>query len=138
MRKLGQSSITTTETPEINIAPLLDMVFILLIFFIVTTVFVEETGVEVQKPTAASAKDLEKRSLLVAVTREGRIVYGGREYSLNGLRAIVSREVKESQMPVVILVDRNADSGALVDVIDECKLAGAKNVSLAASREESP
>lgn len=121
--------------PEINIAPLLDMVFILLIFFVVTTVFVEETGIEVQKPTAASARDLEKNSILIAVTHDGRIVYGGQEYSLNGLRAIVSRELSQREMPVILLVDRAAPSGALVDVIDECKLAGAKNVSIAAQKE---
>ena len=138
MRKLGRSAIATTDTPEINVAPLLDMVFILLIFFIVTTVFVEETGVEVQKPTAASAKDLEKRSLLIALTRDARVMYGGREYSLHGLRAIVSREVANEDVPVVILADRDAGSGMLVDVIDECKLAGAKNVSLAAKREGGP
>ena len=138
MRKLGRSAIATTDTPEINVAPLLDMVFILLIFFIVTTVFVEETGVEVQKPTAASAKDLEKRSLLIALTRDARVMYGGREYSLHGLRAIVSREVANEDVPVVILADRDAGSGMLVDVIDECKLAGAKNVSLAAKREGAP
>ncbi len=138
MRKLGRSAIATSEAPDVNMAPLLDMVFILLIFFIVTTVFVEETGVEVQKPTAASAKDLEKRSLLIALTREGRIVYGGREYSLHGLRAIVTREVANEDVPVVILADRDAGSGMLVDIIDECKLAGAKNVSLAAKREGGP
>ena len=56
---------------EINISPLIDMVFILLIFFIVTTVFVEETGVEVDKPQAASSVNLEKNSILFAITKEG-------------------------------------------------------------------
>jgi len=121
---------------EINIAPLMDMVFILLIFFVVTTVFVEETGVEVQKPAAASAQVLEKRSILIAVTRDGRIVYGGREHSLNGVRAIVSRELAEREMPVILLVDESVRSRLLVDVIDECKLAGAKSVSIAARVEE--
>lgn len=135
MRKIGRSLVKTADAPEINMAPLLDMVFILLIFFIVTTVFVEETGVEVQRPTAASAESLEKQSLLIAITQDGRIVYGGQEYSLNGLRALVAREIRVQSMPVVLLVDRHADSGALVDVIDECKLAGAKNVSIAATRD---
>ena len=62
---------------EINISPLIDMVFILLIFFIVTTVFVEETGVEVNKPQASSAQDLEKNSILIAITANGKVVYGG-------------------------------------------------------------
>ena len=59
---------------EINISPLIDMVFILLIFFIVTTVFVEETGVEVDKPQAASSVNLEKNSILFAITKDGGVV----------------------------------------------------------------
>ena len=121
---------------EINIAPLMDVVFIMLIFFVVTTAFVEETGVEVQRPSASSAKDLEKQSILIAVTRDGRIVYGGAEHTLNGVRALVARELARKEMPVILLVDESARSGALVDVIDECKLAGAKRVSIAARREE--
>jgi biopolymer transport protein ExbD len=136
MKRLGQRSRGQERPPEINIAPLMDMVFILLIFFIVTTVFVEETGIEVQKPTAASAKDLEKNSILIAVTRDGRIVYGGQEYNLNGVRALVSRELAQKEMPVIVLVDEEARSRSLVDVIDECKLAGARSVSIAAHKEE--
>ena len=123
------------KSPEINIAPLVDMVFLLLIFFIVTTVFIEETGVEVQKPVAASAQSLEKKSILLALTPDGRIVYGGREVRLNELRGLVSRMLREQEMPVIILADENSRSGVLVDVIDECKLAGAKQVSIAAERE---
>ena len=137
MNRLGSRVQAAREAPEINIAPLMDMVFILLIFFVVTTVFVEETGIEVQRPTATSARELEKNSILIAVSREGRIVYGGEEYTLNGIRALVARELSERQLPVIILVDEWARRGSLVEVIDECKLAGAKTVSIAARREES-
>ena len=75
---------TNTKTEEINVSPLIDIVFILLIFFIVTTVFVEETGVEVQRPQAASAADLDKESILIAITAEGKVVYGGREIGVRG------------------------------------------------------
>jgi len=126
---------SSNENPEINISPLVDMVFLLLIFFIVTTVFVEETGVEVQKPKAASAQSLEKKSILLALTADGRIVYGGREVRLSGLRGLISRLLREQEMPVIILADEQSRSGVLVDVIDECKLAGAKQVSIAAERE---
>ena len=136
MKRLGYRVQPAGEAPAINMAPLMDMVFILLIFFVVTTVFVEETGVEIQKPSAASAKDLEKESILIAITREGRIIYGGQEYTLNGIRALVARELSEKEMPVILLVDESARSGALVDAIDECKLAGARTVSIAARREE--
>ena len=124
-----------SERVEINISPLIDMVFLLLIFFVVTTAFIEETGVEVKKPTAASAKVLEKESILLTVTQEGKIYYGGREIGLNGVRGLISRLLKEEQRPVIIIADENSRTGIVVDVIDECKLAGAKNVSIAAQRE---
>ena len=120
---------------DINMAPLIDCVFLLLIFFIVTTVFVEETGVEIRKPQAASAQDLEKNSILIALTADGRIVQGGREIGLAGVRALVARQLRERPAPVIILSDADARTSPLVDLIDECKLAGAKQVSIAARRE---
>ncbi len=117
-------------------APLIDIVFLLLIFFMVTTVFVEETGVEVQKPRAASSENLEKKSILIAVTADGRIVYGGRDIGLRGVRGVVARLLRDEEMPVIILADESSRSGVVVDVIDECKLAGARQVSIAAEREK--
>jgi biopolymer transport protein ExbD len=116
-------------------SPLIDCVFLLLIFFIVTTVFVEETGIEIQKPQAASAQDLEKQSILIALTKEGRVMYGGRDIGLTGIRGVVARLLREKDAPVIILADADARTAPLVDVIDECKLAGARQVSIAASRE---
>jgi len=104
----------------------------------VTTVFVEETGVEVNKPKAASAVDVAKESIMIALTPDGRIVYGGREVNLNSVRGIVARQLREKQVPVIILADRDSRSGSLVSLIDECKLAGAEHVNVAASREEGP
>jgi biopolymer transport protein ExbD len=126
---------TTEETADINLSPLIDMVFLLLIFFIVTTVFVEETGVEVQKPRAASARELEKKSILIAVTADGSIVFAGRRVNLNSVRGIVAQRMRREEMPVIILADEVSRSGRLVEVIDECKLAGAKQVSIAAQRK---
>ena len=120
---------------EVNMSPLIDCVFLLLIFFIVTTVFVEETGVEIQKPQAASAQDLDKHSILIALTPEGNIVYGGRAIGLNSVRGIVSRQLREKEVPVIILADEEARTRPLVDLIDECKLGGARQVSIAAARE---
>ena len=119
------------ESDEINISPLIDMVFILLIFFIVTTVFVEETGVEVNKPQAASATDLEKNSILIAITDKGKIVYGGKEVGLSGVRSIVRQLVSKDQMPVIIQADKSASIDLYTRVHDECKLAGARTVNLA-------
>ena len=111
------------------------MMFLLLIFFIVTTAFVEEVGMDVQKPTAASAAMLEKKSIMIGVSNDGRVVYGGKEIGLNGVRGLVARLLTGDDRPVIIIADESSRSGVLVDVIDECKLAGAKKVSLATERE---
>jgi biopolymer transport protein ExbD len=123
--------------PGVDIAPLLDCVFILLIFFIVTTTFVEETGVEVDKPQAASAVQLEKNTILLAITQKGEVVYAGRDIGFGGVRPLVKRLILKEDLPVIIQVDQGVPSGLLVDVIDEVKLAGATKVSLATRKESS-
>ena len=129
----GRRSVTSNdEGMDINISPLIDMVFILLIFFIVTTVFVEETGVEVEKPEAASAVQLEKNSILIAVTSKGQVVYGGKESGVSGVRAVIRRLTNKEDMPVIVQVDEGSNAGLVVRVIDESKLGGAKNISLSA------
>lgn len=119
----------------IDMSPLIDCVFILLIFFIVTTTFVEETGVEVDKPQAASSVQLEKTSILLALTAKGEVVYDKRDIGINSVRATVRRLLqKESDVPVIIQADETAPTGLLVRVIDEAKLGGALKVSLATSK----
>jgi len=127
-----RSVLGSEESMDINISPLIDMVFILLIFFIVTTVFVEETGVEVEKPEATSALQLDRNSVLIAVTSKGQVVYGGKEIGVNGVRAIVRRLTNKEEIPVIVQVDEGANAGLVVRVIDESKLGGAKNISLSA------
>ena len=136
MSRLGQIVPENVEPAEINMAPLIDMVFLLLIFFMVTSVFVQETGVEVQRPRAASARDLQRHRILIAVTDQGRILYGGREIGINGVRGLVARLLQSGDLPVIVVADETSQTGAVVSVIDECKLAGAKTVSLAARREQ--
>jgi len=113
---------------EINISPLIDVVFILLIFFIVTTVFVDETGVKVDKPRAASQQDIEKESILIGITAEGGVYYGGREIGVGGVRAVISRLQQEQQRPVVIQADRETDTEKTIEVLDEAKIGGAQSV----------
>ena len=120
----------------VDISPLIDCVFILLIFFIVTTTFVEETGVEVDKPQAASSVQLEKTSILLAVTDKGEIVYGGREIGIAGVRPLVKRMMQKEEVPVIVQADQNVLSGLLVRVIDEAKLAGAVKVSIATRKQQ--
>jgi biopolymer transport protein ExbD len=133
---MGRFRDTADEGAEagIDMSPMIDCVFILLIFFIVTTTFVEETGVEVDKPRAASATQLEKTSILIALTAEGEVVYGGREIGVSGVQPLVKRMLQKEELPVIVQADAAAPSGLLVRVIDEAKLAGASKVSVATAR----
>ena len=122
------------ENIDLNLIPLIDVIMFLLIFFISTTSFVEEPGVTVDKPQAASARQLEKNSIIFAVTSDGKVAYGGKEIGLGGVRPTVKRLCAKEPLPVVIQSDENSKSGVLIRVIDEAKLGGAKDVSLATEK----
>ena len=118
------------EETEINLSPMIDCIFILLIFFIVTTVFVEEPGVEIFKPDAATDADLEKNSIIIAVTADNKIVYGGKELGVAGVGARVKALLNKDELPVIIQADGRADHGVFSDVWSEVKNAGAKKISV--------
>jgi biopolymer transport protein ExbD len=118
----------------IDMSPMIDCVFILLIFFIVTTTFVEESGIEVDKPQAASAARLEKTSILIAISPAGEVMYGGREIGVAGVQSLVKRMLQREKIPVIVQADVAAPAGLLVRVIDEAKLGGAEKVSIASLR----
>jgi biopolymer transport protein ExbD len=115
---------------EIDLSPMIDCIFILLIFFIVTTVFVEEPGVEVYKPNATMDVDLEKNSIIIAVTADNKIVYGGKELGVAGVGARVRQLLNKDDLPVIIQADSKADHGVFSDVWSEVKNAGAKKISV--------
>lgn len=120
-----------TQASGIDLSPLIDVVFILLIFFIVSTVFVRETGVEVDKPTSLSSAELEKTSILIAITNNGNVVYDGTNIGLTGVRALIESLMAKNERPVVIQTDKLVPAQLLVDVIDAAKLAGSPSVSIA-------
>ncbi|RMF75348.1 MAG: biopolymer transporter ExbD [Acidobacteria bacterium] len=132
-----RSMVEEESSGGIDISPLIDCVFILLIFFIVTTTFVEETGIEVDKPQAASSRNLEKNSILIAVTPEGQVVYGGHDIGIAGVQPLVKRMLQKEKVPVIIQADNDVPAGLFVRVIDEAKLAGAEHVSVATRRHAS-
>jgi biopolymer transport protein ExbD len=128
-------SLAEAEEPiELNLIPLIDVIMFLLIFFVSTTSFVEEPGVKVDKPSAASAQQVEKSSILMAITSDGKIAYGGKEIGIGGVRPTVKRLCSKEPLPVVIQADEAARSGLVVRVIDEAKLGGAKDVSIATEK----
>jgi biopolymer transport protein ExbD len=128
-------TLAEAEEPiELNLIPLIDVIMFLLIFFISTTSFLEMPGVAVDKPQAASARQMEKTSIIFAVTSDGKVAYGGKEIGLGGVRPTVKRLCTKEPLPVVIQADEAARTGLLVRVIDEAKLGGAKDVSLATEK----
>jgi biopolymer transport protein ExbD len=122
------------EAIELNLIPLIDVIMFLLIFFISTTAFIEEPGVKVEKPQAASAKELAKNSIIFAVTAEGKVAYGGKEIGLGGVRPTVKRLCAKEALPVVIQTDASSRSGTVIRVLDEAKLGGAKEVNFATAK----
>ena len=118
---------------NVDIAPLMDMVFILLIFFIVTSTFTRETGVEVEKPKAKSSTELNKKSIMIAVSREGSIHVNERQVAYASLQEILKQMlVKNPDREVVLIADKNSVTGKVVQVMDACNLAGVKKISIAA------
>ncbi len=121
---------------EINMTPLIDMVFILLIFFIVTTSFVKETGVDVSRPSAKTAVKKELANILVAIKPNGEIWIDKRHVDIRAVRANVERlHAENPEGSVIILADKEAKSGLLIEVMDQARLAGVANVSIAAERK---
>ena len=111
---------------EVNMTPLIDMVFILLIFFIVTTSFVKETGVDVSRPSAKTAVKKEHANILISITPNGEIWMDKRQ---------VDRHAENPEGSVIILADQEAKTGILIEVMDQARLAGVSNVSIAAERD---
>ncbi|MGL1935748.1 MAG: biopolymer transporter ExbD [Fibrobacterales bacterium] len=121
------------KAANIDIAPMLDMVFILLIFFIVTSSFSRETGVDVTKPQAKSASEVNKENIMIAITREGTVHVNERQVDLITLKDVLSQMIsKNPEREVILIADQDSNTGAVVNVIDVCNLTGVKKVSIAA------
>lgn len=133
MLMTGTYRRTNRSAVELNIAPLIDMVFILLIFFLVTTSFVKETGIDVNRPKAATAVPKNKAMIMIAVDEENRIFFDHREIDIRAIRANIERALAETQDgSVIVVADKKSSTGIAIEVMDGCRSAGAENVSLAA------
>ena len=133
MRKSFTSVRVEDDEQEINITPMLDVVFIMLIFFIVTASFVKESGIEVERPSAVTAVVKEKGNILVAISETGEIWVDRRQVDPRALRANIERLYAENPKgSVVIQADRNSTTEMLIQVMDAARQAGVFNVSIAA------
>ena len=122
---------------DLNITPLIDMVFILLIFFLVTTSFVKEAGVEIERPSAQMATPIIGVNTIIAIDSENRIFMDRKEIDPVSLRLQIERILAENpDGNIIIVADRVSNTGVAIEVMDACRLAGAKNVAMAAQIPE--
>lgn len=123
------------EEQEINITPMLDVVFIMLIFFIVTASFVKESGIEVNKPEAQTSEPKEKANILIAIDAAGGIWIDRRKVDPRAVRANIQRlHAENPQGTVVIQADEDSRTADLVLVMDAARLAGVYDIAIAAPR----
>ena len=127
---------TTDDDADLDMTPLMDIVFIMLIFFIVTTSFTKESGIEVNRPSAQTAEHQQQGNILVAISANNEIWIDKRQIDVRAVRANIERlhaEIPEGA--VIVQADKDSRNGVLVQVIDQIRLAGVNNVSLAATPE---
>ncbi|RZF83296.1 biopolymer transporter ExbD [Pseudoalteromonas sp. CO325X] len=121
------------EAEEINMTPMLDVVFIMLIFFIVTASFVKESGIDVNRPEAATAVKKERANILVAISDKGEVWINKREVDVRAVQANIERlKAENPQGSVVIQADKKATTDTLIRVMDAARAAGVFDVSIAA------
>ena len=124
------------EESSLDLTPMMDIVFIMLIFFIVTTSFVKETGVDINRPNAETAQRDEKGNILVALTDNNEIWIDKRMIDIRAVRANVERlKAENPEGSVIIQADENSKTGLLVETMDQVRLAGVQNVSIAADKD---
>jgi biopolymer transport protein ExbD len=124
------------DESEINLTPMLDVTFIMLIFFIVTASFVKESGIDVNRPAATTAEVKERGNILIAISDKGEIWVDKRQVDPRALRANIERlHAENPQGSVVIQADMESKNGLLVEVMDAARQAGVFNVSIAAEVE---
>jgi len=127
-----QRARKSTES-EVNLTPMLDVVFIMLIFFIVTASFVKESGIDISRPAAGTAERKERGNILIAITANDQIWMDRRQVDVRALRANIERlHAENPQGSVVIQADKDSKNGLLVEVMDAARSSGVSNVSLAA------
>jgi biopolymer transport protein ExbD len=126
-----------TEEADINITPMLDIVFIMLIFFIVTTSFTKETGATIIRPEAAQAVALQNGTILIGVRPNGDIWMAKRQVELREVRQMVERARAENpEGSVVIVADKGSRIGTVTQVMDQVKMAGVQGISISAEKPE--
>jgi biopolymer transport protein ExbD len=130
-------SLSEPEEPvELNLIPLIDIIMFLLIFFVSTTSFMDEPGLRVDKPASGGAAQADQTTIIFSVAKDGKVSFEGKEVGLAGVRPTVKRLCNKEPLPVVVQSHESSRSGIMVRIIDEAIRGGAKDVSLAAERDQ--
>lgn len=133
MRLRRHSQLEDDGDTGIDLAPMLDFVLNLLIFFIITAVFVKEVGITVSRPNAATQEQKEGGSILIAIRSSGEIYIDKRVVDIRAVRASIERlHAQKPENAVVVIAEKEAPTGILVQVIDQVRLGGVEAVSIAA------
>ena len=130
----NQLQLPSLETgqPEITMAPLIDVVFLLLIFFMVTTVFPDNRGMEIEKPESEFSEPLQLKRVLFVLQRDGSVSYKKQSITMKDVERLVKEQLTAAPDTAVMLqVDKNATTQSLISLMDACKSAGAKRVGIA-------
>jgi biopolymer transport protein ExbD len=121
---------------DINITPMLDIIFIMLIFFIVTTSFVRETGIDPQRPAAETATDQGHANILIGIDSDGQIWVNRQIVKVSDVRQLVESAVNENpESSAVLIADEAAPAGVMLDIMDQVRLGGVANIAVATEPE---
>ena len=124
------------EESDINITPMLDIVFIMLIFFIVTTSFVKETGIDPRRPVAETSAAKPRGNILIGVDTNGFIWMNKQRIELNQVRQLVEDTVNENpESSAIIIADESSATGVVIEVMDQVRLGGVIEIAVAAEPE---
>ncbi len=130
---MARRHATQEEETEINITPMLDVVFIMLIFFIVTTSFIKETGIDPNRPEAETATANTHGNILIAISEFDQVWMNKNQVELAQIRSMVESAVAEiPESSVIIIADEKASTGILIDLMDQVRLGGVANIMVAA------
>ncbi|MBO7532459.1 MAG: biopolymer transporter ExbD [Victivallales bacterium] len=125
----------TDAMPDINMSPMVDMIFLLLIFFMVTTVFTKDAGIGINRPQADTAQPLQQDAMILTITEDGEIRHAGQSYQIKQIPNLVKEQLPDKNGSITIIADKNAPTGLTVQLIDQCRLGGITDVSIAATTE---
>lgn len=121
---------------DLNISPLIDMVFILLIFFMVSTTFVKDLKLDLDRPSAATATVASTKAIRLYIDNNGEVYMDGESIRIWVIQSRLRDQLKsKTQKSVLVVTDENVPSGKLVEVVDQARLAGAADVGVATSKE---